>query len=575
MLPPSQRGFALSTAAVGLAAAAVLFVNLGGPPLWDDDEPKNAGCSAAMLATGDWVVPTFNGRLRPEKPPLVNWVQLAGYACCGVNETGARLGSALLTIAAALLTAATATRLFPHRPLVGLWAGLALGTCAWAAVAGRAATPDAVLGFSTTLALWIAAGGLVPSGPVPVRLSVGRAAAIGAACGLATLAKGPLGIVLPLLAFSLAAWWQESATARGIGGVVRAAAVAARRLRPVVIGAAAVGVAGPWYVLVTWRTDGAWLREFLGVHNLQRFAAPLEGHGGPPWYYLVVLAAGFFPWSIVAAVTAAHAVRGLWRQADAPALKFVCAWAVVWVGCFSVAGTKLPGYVWPAYPALAIATAVFLEDWRLARPPALERWMRLAWSILGLAGLGIGVGLACVAAALPGHAAWIGLIGLVPVGGAALAWREQSRVRPGAALGWLSAAGCCTVTLLASVAAGVVGADMGTRPLARHPAPVAAARSDAAWASFRCTVPSVVFYSGAAARGDTVEMLFESSAARDFVAAHPGARIVVPVVAVEDLLRALPPGHGVLARSRLLSGYRELCLVGRVGEPVANTVPER
>jgi len=555
-------------AAVALATAVVVLTNLGGPPLWDEDEPKNAGCSVAMLASGDWVVPTFNGRLRPEKPPLANWIQAAGFACCGVNETGARVGSALLTIGTALVTAATAGRLFPHLPLVGLWAGLALGTCVWSAVAGRSATPDAVLGFCTTLALWIAAGGLVPTPTRPGRLSRGRAAAVGIALGMAMLAKGPVGLVLPVAALGLAAWWQDGISARSLRQAYAAAGAACGRLRPGLIVAAAVAVAGPWYAVVAWRTDGTWLHEFFGVHNLARAARPLEGHGGPVWYYLVVLAAGFFPWSIVAAVTAARAVRGLWRPAEAAASRLLVTWVVVWVGAFSGAGTKLPGYVWPAYPAIAVLTAVFLEEWRLTRPAALERWMRLAWVILGVAGIGIGVGLAVATTTLDLPAAWIGLIALVPVAAATLAWREQSRGRPAAALGWLAACGCCTVSLAAAVAADAIGRDVGVRPLVQR---VAAGPGGGAWACFRCTVPSLAFYSGAAARGDSVELLFRPDAARDFVAAHPAARFVVPAASVDDLLRALPPGHGVLARSRILSGYRELCLVGPVGDRLAVT----
>lgn len=569
---PVAGGFPVQAAAVALAVAMVLLVNLGGPPLWDEDEPKNAGASAAMLATGDWVVPMFNGRLRPEKPPLVNWIQAAGYACLGVNETGARIGSALLTVGVALLTASTATNLFPRLPLVGLWAGLACGTCVWAAVAGRAATPDAPLGFCTTLALWLAAGGLVPRAGVAFGLTRRRAVAVGAACGIALLAKGPVGLVLPLAAFGLAAWWQECGAARGCGDLVRAAVSACRRVRPGIVVAATLAVAGPWYALVSWRTDGAWLHGFLGTHNLERALRPLEGHGGPWWYYLVVLAAGFFPWSIVAAVTAVHAIRGLRHGADAPALKLVSAWIVVWVGAFSVAGTKLPGYVWPAYPAVAIATAVFLEEWRLGSPPALARWMRVAWSILGIAGIGIGAGLAGAAVALARGQVWLGLIGVVPAAGAVLAWRGQSRGRPTAALGWLTATSCATVTLLAAVAAGTLGRDIGVRPLVAHVDGAAAPAGT--WASFRCTVPSLVFYSGAAAEGGAVAILHDPEDVRDFVARHADARIVVPVSAVDDLLAALPPGHGVLARSRLLSSYRELCLVGAVGAPLAVIPPQ-
>ena len=121
---------------VAATAMVVLLVRLGGPALWDDDEPKNAACSLAMLDSHDWVVPTFNGRLRVEKPPLVNWIQSAGFTLCGRNETGARIGSALLTVGTCLLTWQIGYRLLG--PTCGLLGGLAMASCVWTAVGGRA-----------------------------------------------------------------------------------------------------------------------------------------------------------------------------------------------------------------------------------------------------------------------------------------------------------------------------------------------------------------------------------------------------------------------------------------------------
>ncbi len=185
-------------------AALVLLVNLGGAALHDEDEPRNAACSAAMLDRGDWVVPMFNGRLRTEKPALVNWLQMAGFAIAGRNETGARLGGAILSIGTCLLTWQIGRHL--HGPAVGLVAGLAMASCVWTAVGGRAATPDAPLVFFTTLAwrLFVGSCGSAPGGVVseisPL-ISPRRGLAIGAACGAALLAKGPVGLVLPLVTF--------------------------------------------------------------------------------------------------------------------------------------------------------------------------------------------------------------------------------------------------------------------------------------------------------------------------------------------------------------------------------------
>ena len=175
---------------VAAVAAIVLGANLGGPALWDDDEPKNAACSLAMLDANDWVVPTFNARLRVEKPPLVNWLQIAGYTLCGRNETGARIGSAIATLGACLFTWRIGCLLLG--PAAGLLGGLVMASCVWTAVGGRAATPDAPLLFFTTLALWLFVRAWhrdrQPGGGVHLRRA--DAAAIGAACGAAVLAKG-------------------------------------------------------------------------------------------------------------------------------------------------------------------------------------------------------------------------------------------------------------------------------------------------------------------------------------------------------------------------------------------------
>jgi len=552
---------------VAVAAALALLPNLGGPPLWDDDEPKNASCTLAMLSADDWVVPRFNGALRSDKPPLVNWLQMAGYAVLGQNESGARIASAVLTIGTSLLTAVAAAALFPQLPLVGLWAGLAMGTCVWTGVAGRAATPDAALCFCTTLALALVARFAmrrdVRDANHAAGLTIPAAALVGVALGAAVLAKGPVGLVLPLAAFLAWAWWQAMANpdssrgwfVRAASGVV--AAIAA--VRPFTISAVAVIVAAPWYALVWQRTDGQWIRDFLFVHNVQRFSGPLEGHGGPPFYYFVVLAVGFFPWSIVAALTLAHGWSALARPTLAPGLRLLASWAAVWLACFTLAGTKLPGYVWPAYPALAVATAAFLERWRLEPAVVSARWMHLAWTILAVAGVGIAIGLPLAVASIAPESVALGLIGCVPCVAAGFAWWSQARGDRGAALGWLAAAGCLTVSLLAGVGADRFGRHVGVRPLVAAAAPGTTA---APWASYRCSVPGLVFYSGAAASNGAVPKFDDMDGVRRFFADHPAGRIVMPGNAVAQVLAEAPAGHAVLARAPSLTRHKEYVLIG-------------
>jgi len=543
----------LHAALIVVAAACALLVNLGGPALWDDDEPKNAACSLGMLESGDWIVPRFNGRLRVEKPPLANWVQMAGFSLCGHNETGARIGSAMLTIGACLLTWRIGCHLAGSA--VGFLGGLAMATCVWTAVGGRAATPDAPLLFCTTLALWLFVHG---GGAGTARLSAGSAAAIGAACGLAALAKGPVGIVLPVGAFLLFAAWQWRA------GIVATVPATVGRLRLPVIAGAALALALPWYAWVGFRTEGEWLHGFFFVHNVGRFAAPMEGHSGSVLYYPCVIAVGLFPWSLVLLAMLAHTatiLRPRSRHRSRPGAALLAAWGLAWVGAFSCSGTKLPGYVWPAYPALALLTALFLVDWsrgaitftNLWRNPAFARVavMRTAWVSLAAAGAALAVGLAVAAALLAPGNEWLGLIGLVPIAGAVAAWRHDAAGDPGHAIRAVAVTSCLLVSLLAGLATHRFSAAQGMR----ESVTALAADAPSPWACFWNVPPSVVFY----ARTTVAKLDAPADVARH-LASHPEARVVIDS-RHEPLVRdALPPDCTVLARIPTLDERHYLVL---------------
>lgn len=545
-----SRLHALSVAAV---AAIALGANLGGPALWDDDEPKNAACSLAMLDADDWVVPTFNGRLRVEKPPLVNWLQVAGYTLCGRNETGARIGSAIVTVGTCLFTWQIGCLLLG--PAAGLLGGMAMASCVWTAVGGRAATPDAPLLFCTTLALLLFVRAWRCDRQASGAAGLGRldAIAIGAACGAAVLAKGPVGIVLPLAAFTGFVCWQ-------VGGVHPrrwSAPLAGLRLPLMLLAAAAV--ACPWYAWVTWRTDGEWLRGFLLVHNLGRFAAPMEGHSGSVLYYPIVIAVGLFPWSIVLLAMLAHACAILAAPAAddrRDAVKLLACWAGAWVGCFSCSGTKLPGYVWPAYPALALLTGLFFHDWvrgrvecaRWCRDPAsaIGLVMRVAWGSLAVAGLALTVGLPVAAALIAPGNEWLGLIGLVPIIAAAVAWRHDAAGDRLRAIRAVAVASCLLVTLLAGVAAERFSAAQGMRESITR----IAGAAPATWACFWNVPPSVVFYART-----TVAKLDTRDDVAGHLAGHPQARVVIDSRHLERVADAIPPHCGVIARIPTLSSH--------------------
>src|SRR5256885_600143 len=89
---------------VAAVAAIIMFTNLGGPRLWDRDEPRNSLCAKEMFERWDWVVPTFNGRLRTHKPVLLYWCIMSAYSVLGVSEFSARLPSALAAVGTVLCT---------------------------------------------------------------------------------------------------------------------------------------------------------------------------------------------------------------------------------------------------------------------------------------------------------------------------------------------------------------------------------------------------------------------------------------------------------------------------------------
>lgn len=556
---------------VAFVAALVLLPNLGGPPLWDDDEPRNAACSLAMLRGGDWIVPTFNGRLRVEKPVLVNWLQLGGFAVAGPGETGARLASTLLTIGTCLLVCDLGRRLF--RPDAGLWAGIVMATSLWTGVSGRAATPDAPLVFCTTLALWaFVRGARVPGTDGtgwlhgPVRITTSGAAGVGLACGLAVLAKGPIGIVPPVAAIGGFCWWQAAADPGRDGPLSRrlasAAADAARGMKlPLVLGVATL-VALPWYAAVTARTDGTWLRDFLVVHNVGRFAAPMEGHSGSALlYYPAILLVGTFPWSMAWIPMVRHALAA--GRVDAPAtavgMRLVACWLAAWLLPLSLSGTKLPGYAWPAYPAIAAAAGLFLADWIRRPTAAVDGWMRMAWACLALSGAALAVGLPLAAGSIAPDARWLGLLGLVPLLGAgAAAWLHRHVSRGAATAAWAATA-CGTVGLLVTVAPAAAAHAGGTRHLVADLATADAAPIPIA--SFAAPA-SAIFYAGRIAPAGHVPSLDDPAEAAAFVARHPGAHLVIDARYEARTTAGLPANYGVLRSATSFPSQCQVLLIG-------------
>ena len=150
----------------------------------------------------------------------------------------------------------------------------------------------------------------------------------------------------------------------------------------------------------------------------QHRSAPqsLEGHSGSVLYYPLALLVGFFPWSVFAVPVCARDCRApAPRATDRAAHVLALSWLGVYIGLFSIAQTKLPSYITPSYPAVALLVASFISAWSVGTSCVASMWPRAAFACLGLVGALIVVAIPFIAVRfLPGEQ-WLASLGLIPL----------------------------------------------------------------------------------------------------------------------------------------------------------------
>jgi 4-amino-4-deoxy-L-arabinose transferase-like glycosyltransferase len=562
-----------------VASVITLAAGFSSAPFWDEDETRFVAIAQSMLDSGDWVVPRYNGTLAVDKPVLMHWSIASSFALFGRSEVAARLPAAIATLLTAVAVFRAGASWFG--PATGLVAALAYVGSLLVAIEGHAATPDAILVACLTWTTLLAAEGLMPglhsrgrpgqSEQTATRLaslSPGRALAIGGITGLAVLCKGPVGFVGPLAVIGLWCWWAaideellrgpRGSTLGGLAaGAARLAVTTARRMRPLLLAIGMLAVAGPWYAAVTIRTGGAWPEGFFLVHNLHRFAEPMENHVGGVLFHPITMLALFYPWSCwlpLAMVVATwrawqHRVQGPQRAA----LVLLLTSIVVWVGTFSVAATKLPNYVLPAYPAAAMLVAAMAVE--ACRRPS---WPHPRWLATGTAALGFGgivlaaVVLVAVQFGAPGGEL-VAAVGIIPLTAAVIVWRL--RHRPVAAVAAVSLTGLVFTAVAVGPAATRVG-QANTLPGLVETA-VARSSGPVRLGGYHQTAPSIVCYAR-----DTVAHWTTPEDCLEFLASTPEAHVLVAADRFDELEERLPEGVGVVARARPLFRETDVLLVG-------------
>ena len=562
------------TLIVLLGSLVTLAIATAPAPLWDEDEARFAAIARTMVETGDWVVPTFNGTLAVDKPVLMHWCMAACMNVFGVNEFAARLPSVIATLLTALVLLRAGQRWFDDT--TGVVAALAYVGCLLVSIEAHAATPDAILTALTAWATLMVAEAIMPGTDGKLtRMRIATALAAGLALGLAVVCKGPIGFVGPLAVLAPWAWWlavDRRLLAAPTGGLlpIRIARVtlpavgdALSALRPVAMICGVILAAAPWYTAVGMRTDGEWIKGFFFVHNVGRFMAPMEKHGGGALFHPLAMLVGFYPWSCFlpfAAVVAAWRVAT--RTIEGPAgraILLLLVWLTVWVGAFSAAATKLPNSVLPAYPAAAFLVAAIGVD--AARRAATAGWPHPRWMATGLASLAFG-GVATAATVLiasryglPG-AEPAALLAVVPLAGAAVCAAFAMR-RP------LTAVTAFTITglIYAALAVGPAQAWLArANTLPRFVQTVQAGRDGPVRiGTYLLSSPNVVFYAD-----QRVTQIGDGhlDAVAAFLAAGPDAVLLVPEQHFAAIESRLPPGVGIVNRTRPVFRSYDIVAVG-------------
>jgi 4-amino-4-deoxy-L-arabinose transferase-like glycosyltransferase len=330
------------------------------PPV-DRDEARFAQATKQMLESGQYVDIRFQDEVRYKKPVGIYWLQAAAVKAgeaAGILQARStiwlyRLPSLFGAIGAVLLTYWTALAFVARR--TALLAALMMASSVLLGVEARLAKTDAVLLLTSVAAMGAMARIYLMSRRTP-DLAVGwrLPAILWTALAAGVLIKGPLILMfvgLAALALSIA-----DRSGRWIWST-----------RPVAGLAWLIVLVLPWFVAIIAKSGGDFLAQSVGEDMLAKVIGGQESHGAPPGYYFLLFWATFWPGSVLAGLAAPR----VWQARREPGARFLLAWLLPSWAVFEAVITKLPHYVLPLYPAIAILIAGILEGGGLFT----KRWL--------------------------------------------------------------------------------------------------------------------------------------------------------------------------------------------------------
>ncbi|WP_017652895.1 ArnT family glycosyltransferase [Fortiea contorta] len=343
-----------------LIASGIMFlILLGNLPLRDWDEGTYAIVAREIYRYGNWIYPTLQGEPFILKPPLMQWLIALCYQIGGISEFTTRFPGAVLTSLGVPLLYLVGRLVF-NQSLPALFTALVYLTMLPVVRHGRLAMLDGITISFLLLLLFCL-----------LKAKEDKKYALGAGfcLGLITLTKGILVLVL--------------------GGIAGIFLLVNRQLfllkNPYLWLGMLLGNAPAiaWYV-AQWQHYG---NTFLAVHfqdqSFNRLGQAVEGHSGPPWYYLIELLKYSFPWLLFLPGGLYLALKK--RQTSWGSLILVG--TIIYLGTISIMGTKLPWYIIPVYPFLALAVGANLHEiWQRNQFKSLI--LTLFTAIIAIASLG-------------------------------------------------------------------------------------------------------------------------------------------------------------------------------------------
>lgn len=341
-------------ALLALVSVLILFATLGSAALFEPDEGRNAEKAREILVLNDWVTPHQNFLPTLDKPMFFYWLVALSFKLFGLSEWSARLPSTLAALGCLCLVYRFARQQWGLWE--ALWSCLILVSCTQFMIFSRLVIFDMTLTFFISWALFSFFRIAESQANAPKRRDI-----IGfyVAMSLGTLVKGPIALIAPgmvVLVFLAVGrrWSLLKCINLPLGALLYSAIVI------------------PWYLAAEMRNPG-YLRYFLWDEHFMRYLTPRFGRSKSWYYFFMVIAVGFLPWTFSLAV----AIKRIWQDKSQPATLFLIIWVVLPFAFFSASNSKLPHYILPIFPALALLVGRAIVTSSLDDRPA--RWFSF-WS---------------------------------------------------------------------------------------------------------------------------------------------------------------------------------------------------